>query len=263
MSSGDFPDTFEFTDAEDEEYGAAFDGEWAEDGDSPLPSLLDVDVQTAVESWKCRVLGRRPKDFMARDMLLNSLFRDERPRLFHSLCKRPPAWLRDHVAHLPELQQDQAIQLGVLQLLHHGHLLRMNQGSFRDWDLSVDGDDILKRLSSCWPYGALMAPPKQSETVETDKRCCCGLSWLCPWCYARRAVKLYPILQQGPLKERKGKHLVKVCLRSFGAQARPDDLWAELWQDRCLRTGITCNRPRRSGPCARRSRPCFAVMFGF
>ena len=100
------------TDAEDEEYGAS-----CED-DRDLSSYLELNPQNVVESWRILALGRRPKDFMARDLLLNSLFRDERPRLFHNLSKKPPSWLEDHVQHLPGSQRAQAIQLDALHYLH-------------------------------------------------------------------------------------------------------------------------------------------------
>jgi len=80
---------------------------YSDRGDNNVPLLPatehfpEVDPRSAVEAWKIAAIGRRPQDYLARDLLLNSLWRDERPRLFHDLVKKPPAWIDDHVRHLP------------------------------------------------------------------------------------------------------------------------------------------------------------------
>jgi hypothetical protein len=214
-------------------------------GDDDLPALLpdepppDLDPRGAVEAWKLAALGHRPRDYLARDLLLGSLWRDERPSVFHELAKKPPAWIEDHVRHLPGSQERQAAQLTALHYLHRRQLARLWLG---DVSSDVIGDEevrpLLGRLWGCWPYGAKMLPPAQSA----PQACWCRLAWLCPWCYARRAVGLEGLLREGPLRRPQGKHLLLARLATFGEQASPDPDWDERW---CGRTGYHLQGPRK------------------
>ena len=71
--------------------GRTMTSEWDDDRDSPLPSLLDVDRADCRGKLEVSSpLGDGQRTSWPGIMLLNSLFRDERPRLFHSLSKKPP-----------------------------------------------------------------------------------------------------------------------------------------------------------------------------
>jgi hypothetical protein len=204
-----------------------------------------LDPQAAVESWRFRALGRRPRDFMARDLLLGSLWRDNRPRVFHTLSKDPVPWLEDHVRNLPGKLRAQAIQLDVLHYLHRRQLACLSQGDYPNWDLEVDGRGMLAKLAGCWPYGALMTPPSRPHENEVRRRRCCGLPWLCPWCYARAAERLYRLLQAGPLQDTQDKYLVLGWFSTYGAQASPDSAWADVWAGRCDTGGYYLQGPRK------------------
>jgi hypothetical protein len=187
----------------------------------------DLDPRGAVEAWRIAALGQRPRDYLARDLLLNSLWRDERPRAFHSLAKKPPAWIEDHVRHLPGTQDRQAAQLTALHYLHRRQLARLWTGDVAGELIGPEGGRLLTRLWGCWPYGAKMVPPAPADTARHG--CWCRLAWLCPWCYARRAVGLDRLLRDGPLRKPHGKHLVLAWLATFGEQAGPDPDWGERW----------------------------------
>jgi hypothetical protein len=191
--------------------GEDFTGEGADLQEGVLPFLpgglpSDWDARQAVEQWRIAALGRRPEDFMARDLLLHSLWRDERPRVFHSLAKKPPAWVRDHVRYLPGTEQAPAAQLTALHYLHRRQLARLRAGEVAGG--VTEGRQLLARLWGCWPYGARVAPPAGARAAP--RACWCRLAWLCPWCYARRAVALERRLREGPLRRPQGKHLVLV-----------------------------------------------------
>jgi hypothetical protein len=190
----------------------------------------DLDPRGAVEAWKIAALGRRPRDYLARDLLLHSLWRDERPRMFHGLAKKPPAWVEDHVAHLPGGQDRQAAQLTALHYLHRRHLARLWTGDVVTDVIGAEGGQLLGRLWSCWPYGAKVEPPADVGTPAHG--CSCRLAWLCPWCYARRAVRLERLLREGPLRRPQGKHLVVAWVATVGEQASPDPDWDERWGGR-------------------------------
>jgi hypothetical protein len=224
--------------ADPDDYGSTFaDGNlWTADDDpyAQAGEPFELDPQAGVESWRIGALGRRPKDFMARDLLLGSLWRDERPRVFHSLAKKPPAWLEDHVAQLPGKHREQATQLAVLHYLHRRQLARLWQRDYQNWEMEIDGQGILKKLWDCWPYGALMARSGQEQNGEqAPRRRCCRLAWLCPWCYARHVVRLRELLRDGPLRQRQGKHLVRAWLSTYGAHASPDNSWQRAWLGKC------------------------------
>jgi hypothetical protein len=70
-------------------------------------------------------------------------------------------------------------------------------------------------------------PPAHHAPVP--HACWCRLAWLCPWCYARRAVALERLLREGPLRKPQGKHLVLAWLSTFGEHASPDPAWDERW----------------------------------
>src|SRR5215469_16775323 len=169
-------------------------------------SLASMEPHSAVESWKIAALGHRPQDYLARDLLLNSLWRDERPRVFHSLAKKPPAWIEDQVRHLPGNQVKQAVQLTVLHYLHRRQLAQLQAGDVAANRIGDEGGQLISRLWVCWPYGAKMEPPASAQMVPQN--CWCRLAWLCPWCHARRAVALARLLREGPLQQPQGKHLV-------------------------------------------------------
>jgi hypothetical protein len=159
--------------------------------------------------------------------LLHSLWRDERPRVFHDLARKPPQWIEDHVAHLGGTEERQAAQLAVLHYLHRRQLTRLRTGDAAGDVMGPDGTRLLDRLWDCWPYGARMVPPGGVGTAPNG--CWCRLAWLCPWCYARRAVGLERLLRQGPLRQPRGKHLVLAWLATFGEQSSPDADWNEGW----------------------------------
>ena len=62
---------------------------------------LGLDAFDSVRQWQIRAVGKRPQDFIARDCLFGSLFRDYRATWFHRYLQRPSEWMKELVAHLP------------------------------------------------------------------------------------------------------------------------------------------------------------------
>lgn len=170
---------------------------WDISGD---PELVNPIPQFTVQNWRIVAVGHRPEDYMGRDLLLGSLMRDERPRAFQWMSKKPLAWMNEMVTHLPVRDQKQALQFLCLHLLHRENLARL-------LDRFRFSAQWLRRLWRCRPCGVLTEWVGRADwRTERD---ICGLHWLCPWCFCRRATKLYERLNQGPLRNSEGRYLVR------------------------------------------------------
>ena len=169
----------------------------------PIGEFSNSDAQAAVEEWRIQAVGRRPIDFLARDCLFSTLFRDARVPWFHRYVRKPPAWMEELVAQIEDAGlRKQALQHVALHYLHKRHLVRV-----RRWVQEYIGDDAeeltyLNRLWRCTPYGVLVSRCDGQRLPFP-----CGLSRLCPWCHARRVVKLYQCLQTGPMSNPVVTHL--------------------------------------------------------
>lgn len=144
-----------------------------------------ADVMRQVEGWHILALGRRPRDFMARDLIVGSLLRDERPAGLHqrlrAYARKRPDWLEDAVGHLPGPAQKQAVQLLTVQFFHQRALAKLRE--YED-----PGDDVMDRLQRCWPVGALVEWRGAGTRTPADV---CRLPRACPWCFARLAQDVY------------------------------------------------------------------------
>jgi hypothetical protein len=169
-----------------------FDGD-AEADPLSMPGYDDpasLDPQVSVESWKIEAVGRRPEDFLVRDCLFASLFRDKRATWFHRSVKKPQDWMTALVAHLPESDQAQALQYVVLHYLHKCHLARRYPAVYSGVLAGEEERELrsLKRLWHCWPTGVLLSEPE--DDGDRVYRAC-DLAWLCPWCHARKVLDLH------------------------------------------------------------------------
>jgi hypothetical protein len=212
--------------------GSEFDE--SEEATEPADDCPELSVETAtaldpreaVSRWRIKAVGHRPTDFMVRDFLFGSLFRNRQARWFHKYSKRPATWMKEIVQHLPSQDQQAALQHVVLHYLHRrwlSHLLDIpnQRGVFPNPETLEHCEDEasrerfrqtrlyrqLLRMNRCWPYGVLLEPGTKSSAYY------CGLVHLCPWCRAREVVRLYDRLCAGPLKDAHGKYLVQARLR--------------------------------------------------
>lgn len=147
-----------------------------------------LDPISGVEDWAITVIGSRPKDYAARDLLLGSLFRDPRPRGFHRLCLKPKRWMGTMVKGLETAQQEQGLQFVALHYLHRLKLLDMLPEARTQAEAGHPEEyNMLRRLWRCWPYGAGVEWRGEGDRTERDV---CRLAWLCPWCFARNITRL-------------------------------------------------------------------------
>ena len=156
-------------------------------------------------------MGRRPKDHMDRDLLLASLLRDRRLRMFRKQCLTLPAWAPAVPENIPANFQHRAQALIMLGCTHQ-HLIERMRASI---DLAADpckAEQILKAMEACPPRGALFS------RTDLDTAHPCGYARLCPWCHARSVQRLYGRLLAGPcMPERSaGKHLIVLKTRADG-----------------------------------------------
>jgi hypothetical protein len=168
------------------------------------PELINTVPELAVQEWEIVRLGRRPRDFAARDFLVGSLLRDERPKALHWMWRKPRSWMTDAVSHLTDRDYKQGLQILTLHLLWRQHLARLLAKTSPD-DEKVYR--ILRRLWRCWPYGSTV---RWVGPGTRESRDVCGLHWLCPWCLCRKVMGLYDRLLAGPLAKADlaGKYLV-------------------------------------------------------
>jgi hypothetical protein len=158
-------------------------------------------------------MGSRPQDHMDRDLLLASLIRDRRLRMFRKQCLEMPAWAPAVPETIPAKFQYQAQQLIMLGS-HQQHLIERMRDTIH---LAVDrcqGEQMLAAMEACLPRGALFA------RKVPDPGHACGYAKLCPWCHARSVQRLYRHLIAGPCipESLAGKHLVALRMRVEGGE---------------------------------------------
>jgi hypothetical protein len=183
-------------------------------GDEPAespPGLSNASrrARESVEAWHVLSVGHRPTDFMARDCLFGSLFRDHRVPWFRRLVKKPRPWMESLVGHLTDqADRGQALRYVALHYLHKLHLARLI-----DFLASPDEGDVeigpaagktLTRLWGCTPYGVEVTRAGHRGSVPPG----CNRARLCPWCHARKVARLHEVLSKGPLQNRDDLYLV-------------------------------------------------------
>ena len=159
------------------------------DDDDDLGPALKLSVngsgfaRAAVEQWLIQDVGRRPRDFMARDLLVASLLRDPRQWLYRCLSADLPAWIGRHIADIGDKRlRKVACQIAALHFVHAIHLHRLSE------NLDEPHQAIVARLQQCVPYGLLL---NRSGYGPPDGRDICDLARQCPWCLARRVTEVY------------------------------------------------------------------------
>jgi hypothetical protein len=208
----------------DESPGAgAYDG-WDDDdlptdagpsGEEPEMIATAPDARASVEEWHIRSVGHRPTDFMARDCLFGSLFRDHRVPWFRRYVKKPSTWMKSLVGHLEnETDRGQALRYVVLHFLHKLHLSRL-MGFLNEQEQTYGPLDpyparTLGRLWNCTPYGVEVVRVGAGGRPSPG----CNLSRLCPWCHARKVAQLDQVISEGPLSRGGTRYL-------FLGKARP------------------------------------------
>ena len=165
-------------------------------------------------------MGNRPQDHMDRDLLLASLLRDRRLRMFRRQCLKLPAWapvVPASVAKAFQLRAQQLIMLGS----HQQYLIEKMRDTL---DLAADprqGKQMLAAMEACLPRGALFA------RSMPDPGYACGYARLCPWCHARSVQRLYRRLLAGACTPERsaGRHLIAFRMRvDDGEELEPQEV---------------------------------------
>lgn len=153
-------------------------------------------------------MGNRPQDHMDRDLLLASLLRDHRLRMFRKQCLKLPAWASAIPESVPTNYHRRAQQLIILGSMQQCLIEKMRDTIHVAADRN-EGDRMLNAMEACLPRGALF-----TRTMADPGRAC-GRGRLCPWCHARSVQRLYRQLIEGPCTSDKlaEKHLVVLRTR--------------------------------------------------
>ena len=148
-------------------------------------------------------MGCRPQDHMDRDLLLASLLRDRRLRMFRKQCLAMPAWAPALPENIPENFQHRAQELIMLGS-HQQYLIEKMRDTIYLAADRCQGEKMLNAMEACVPRGAFFA------RTTLDSGHACGYARLCPWCHARSVQRLYRQLLAGPCTPERlaGKHLI-------------------------------------------------------
>jgi hypothetical protein len=217
--------------ADDNDGDPAWLDEHKYDTDDAQAEGEDIPQHPSGPWWRITAVGKRPKDYMLRDLIFGSLFRVPGPARLHRRIRwfreAPPSWVLSQLAHLSKEDMSAAIPLLALMDEHHSFL-----DYFVDPDLSAEDEELnsvgvptSRSLRACWPVGALV---EWAGAGKAPKRKTCGHPWACPWCYARDVLKLYYRLRRGPLLQpRHGQYLVQVSFSLTPEMIGVDPEWRE------------------------------------
>ena len=169
-----------------------------------IADLSDLDPQAATVAWPIVAVGRRPRDFMGRDLIIGSCQRDLRLRRFRRHFNGLPDWATEMTHSVPRDRRQQATQLLVFQYEHRCHLAKLMEQA-EDLDLRR-----LQRIWRCPPYGMQheWAGEQNSDVFRT-----CDLQRQCPWCQARMAMQLHDRIESGAWQDPSDRLLVQATLR--------------------------------------------------
>jgi hypothetical protein len=150
---------------------------------------------------------------MDRDLLLASLLRDRRLRMFRKQCLQMPAWAQAVPESVPANYHGRAQQLIMLGSMQQNMIEKMRD-TIRLAPDREQGEKMLNAMEACLPRGALF-----TRTMPDPGRTC-GYARLCPWCHARSVERLYRQLLDGPCTPDRlaGKHLIVLRTRVEGGE---------------------------------------------
>jgi hypothetical protein len=137
----------------------------------------ELEAEAAAAAWRTRAVGKRPRDFAARDLLLRAGFPSRFSKRFSTLLNEPLDSLSTVFREIPAGRfRQQALAIATL---HYLHLARLDVV-----ERHAETDELhrIRRLRRCPPYGVL-----GNWRIEADDRLLrpCDLTRVCPWCLAR------------------------------------------------------------------------------
>jgi hypothetical protein len=178
-----------------------------------LPRLEDDEFCYLMAPWRIAAYGRRPVDFIARDLLFGSLGRDYRARVFNRLRSDLPDWIRVESRRSDaESESDQTAKMMhshlLLRAIHTRHLAELALGS--EGERKSEELQKIRLLDACCPMGLLY--DWNGAQVQNPYRPC-RLARACPWCHSRKVVRLYRELLAGPCDPAKAGNKILVMVK--------------------------------------------------
>ncbi len=203
------------------------------DGDAqPVEEENPPHSREADPRWRITAVGKRPKDYMIRDLIFGSLLRIPGPARLHRRIRwyrsdsPPPCVLRE-LGHLSDRDRHVAIPLLAFMQEWKSFLDFFVDPEITEEDEALNsiGLPTPRSLRACWPVGALV---KWAGKGKAPKRKTCGHRWACPWCYARHTPQLYYRLRRGPLwQPRQGQYLVQANVSLTPEMIGVDPDWCQ------------------------------------
>jgi hypothetical protein len=178
-----------------------------------LPRLEDDEFRYLMAPWRIAAYGRRPIDYMARDLLFGSLGRDYRARVFNRLRSDLPEWIKvvsrrsdaeSESGQSPKMMYSHFL----LRAIHTRHLAELalrSKGETRPEELKQ-----IRMLDSCRPVGLLYE--RDGAEAQIPHRPCWHAR-ACPWCHCRKVVRLYRELLAGPCDPAKAGNKILVMVK--------------------------------------------------
>ncbi len=200
-----------------------------------------------VLGWAVRSVGKRPEDWLARDLLHGSLARDKRVWQYHRMRKggTRPSWTMQDTDQYSDSERKTIANCRILHFSHlrYLHVLREHL---------AETAQVIARLWHCWPTGFECEWHGEGTRTARDV---CDMMRLCPFCLTRGVVRLYRRILSGPLATSTEKLLLSGRLVCTDALLGNSDLCLPL------RARITRLREQLGG-FLRREAVCFGASGG-
>lgn len=146
----------------------------------PMPKAIERAL-----NWYIVAVGKRPKDYIVRDLLLQSVYNDGRQWTFRNLLKQDAAWLLENVSDAALLhKQTKAVRAYMVN-----HFAAMNDAQAR---CSGRCAMALSAAGSCWPT---MAQVKWRGNGAKTNQNICKQAWICPFCFARNVLPVLSAIE--------------------------------------------------------------------
>ncbi len=140
-------------------------------------------AKAAVKNWAISAFGRRPQDYLQRDLLFGSFERDRRNWRWRKLCKHRPPWMAEDTLGLAEAHRRQIIFQRSFHLLHQAHCLELLDSASANDKTSR----VIQELRWCPPVGSRV---QWNGDRRMPVRNCDRIDH-CPFCFARKIATLY------------------------------------------------------------------------
>lgn len=148
--------------------------------------LVVANTEKAIESALAdtpSIFGKRPRDWLSRDLLIGSSLADRRNWMFRNLLGSNPGFLRLGLSPAMQNHENLIRQGRVFAYLHALHVLDMRaacrEANYSTWS----NRRILDCPTTFWSTA--------SQNGLVGPRRVCKRGWVCPYCYARASIACF------------------------------------------------------------------------